>query len=294
MKTVKEVAELTGISVRTLQYYDEIDVFKPTAFTDAGYRLYYDDALKKLQQILLFRELDFPLKEIKRIMERKDFDQTAAFQKQKALLIERRNRLNRLLELLDRLEKGENCMEFQDFSLNSYIQLLEEFEKEHTEEIIQEYGSIAAFDELIARVRDHEADIAKTAIAYYGSVEAYTAAMKHNLEHFTENLDKLTYIKEQDYGKHNQELMKQLLSDTDRDPACAEVQQIVYELQHLIPEAEAPAMDAGVHQMEIMIDSYLHNEELIHRMDERYGNGASHFMGCALQAYFEKEKSTHK
>ncbi|WP_443972212.1 hypothetical protein, partial [Streptococcus gordonii] len=54
-------------------------------------------------------------------MERKDFDQNAAFQKQKALLIERRNRLNRLLELLDRLEKGENCMEFRDFSLNSYI-----------------------------------------------------------------------------------------------------------------------------------------------------------------------------
>ena len=52
MKTVKEVAELTGISVRTLQYYDEIDVFKPTAFTDAGYRLYDDDALKKLQQIV--------------------------------------------------------------------------------------------------------------------------------------------------------------------------------------------------------------------------------------------------
>ena len=55
MKTVKEVAALTGISVRTLQYYDEIGVFKPTTLTEAGYRLYDEEALKTLQQILLFR-----------------------------------------------------------------------------------------------------------------------------------------------------------------------------------------------------------------------------------------------
>ena len=125
MKTVKEVAALTGISVRTLQYYDEIGVFKPTSLTEAGYRLYDEEALKTLQQILLFRELDFPLKEIKRIMTQKEYDQAEAFQKQKALLIKRRDRLDRLLSLLDKLEKGESCMEFEDFKLQSYLQLLE-------------------------------------------------------------------------------------------------------------------------------------------------------------------------
>ena len=118
MKTVKEVAALTGISVRTLQYYDEIGVFKPTSLTEAGYRLYDEEALKTLQQILLFRELDFPLKEIKRIMTQKEYDQAEAFQKQKALLIKRRDRLDRLLSLLDKLEKGESCMEFEDFKLS--------------------------------------------------------------------------------------------------------------------------------------------------------------------------------
>ena len=69
MRTVKEISELTGISVRTLHYYDEIGLLKPTQKSDAGYRLYDDRALEILQQILFFREFDIPLKEIKAVME---------------------------------------------------------------------------------------------------------------------------------------------------------------------------------------------------------------------------------
>lgn len=65
MKTVKEVSQLVGLSVRTLHYYDEIDLLKPTLVGDTGYRFYDDYALAQLQDILLFRELDFPLKTIK-------------------------------------------------------------------------------------------------------------------------------------------------------------------------------------------------------------------------------------
>ena len=65
MKTISQVAKLTGISKRTLQYYDEIGLLKPSDFTSSDYRLYNDDALQKLQQILFFKELDFKLKEIK-------------------------------------------------------------------------------------------------------------------------------------------------------------------------------------------------------------------------------------
>ena len=67
MRTVKEISELTGISVRTLHYYDEIGLLKPTQKSDAGYRLYDDRALEILQQILFFREFDIPLKEIKAV-----------------------------------------------------------------------------------------------------------------------------------------------------------------------------------------------------------------------------------
>ena len=62
MRTVKQVSAITGVSVRTLQFYDEIGLFKPTRITDAGYRLYDDNALEILQQILFFKELDFTLK----------------------------------------------------------------------------------------------------------------------------------------------------------------------------------------------------------------------------------------
>ena len=69
MKTISQVADLTGVSTRTLQYYDEINLLKPSKLTPSGYRLYDDEALHKLQQILFFKELDFKLKEIRYILE---------------------------------------------------------------------------------------------------------------------------------------------------------------------------------------------------------------------------------
>ena len=68
MKTVKEISRMTGVSVRTLQYYDKIGLLKPASYTEAGYRLYDDTSLERLSQILLFRELEFPLSEIKAIL----------------------------------------------------------------------------------------------------------------------------------------------------------------------------------------------------------------------------------
>ena len=68
MRTVKEISDLTGISVRTIHYYDEIGLLNPTDKSEAGYRLYDDKALETLQQILFFREFDIPLKEIRSVM----------------------------------------------------------------------------------------------------------------------------------------------------------------------------------------------------------------------------------
>ena len=78
MKTIKQVSDLTGISVRMLHYYDKIGLLKPSNFTDAGYRLYDDEALETLQQILFFKELDIPLKEVKEIMASAHFDKMQA------------------------------------------------------------------------------------------------------------------------------------------------------------------------------------------------------------------------
>ena len=76
MMTVNEVSKLTGVSIRALQYYDTIGLLPPAGYTEAGYRLYDDTAMERLQQILLFRELEFPLKEIKRILDSPNFDRS--------------------------------------------------------------------------------------------------------------------------------------------------------------------------------------------------------------------------
>ena len=105
MKTISQVAELTGISTRTLQYYDEIGLLKPSELTPSGYRLYGDQALQRLQQILFFKELDFKLKDIRDILQQPDFDTIEAFRRQKNLLVLKRERLDRLIGLLERLER---------------------------------------------------------------------------------------------------------------------------------------------------------------------------------------------
>ena len=97
MKTVKEVSELTGISVRTLHYYDEIGLFRPTEVTEAGYRLYDDKAIEKLEQILVFRELDLPLSDIKLIMDNPDLDRSIILAKQREMLCLKKKRFERII-----------------------------------------------------------------------------------------------------------------------------------------------------------------------------------------------------
>ena len=98
MRTVNEVSKLTGVSVRTLHYYDEIGLLEPTDATEAGYRLYGDEALERLQQILLFRELKFSLKEIKEILDSSGFDRNKALRQQIELLKLKRDHLQNLID----------------------------------------------------------------------------------------------------------------------------------------------------------------------------------------------------
>ena len=99
MMTVNEVSKLTGVSIRTLQYYDKIGLFHPAKYTEAGYRLYDDAALETLQQILLFRELEFPLKDIKKIISSPDFDRSTALEQQIELLMLKKEHIENLIDL---------------------------------------------------------------------------------------------------------------------------------------------------------------------------------------------------
>lgn len=116
MLNVHEVSKLTGVSVRTLQYYDKIGLLHPAEYTEAGYRLYDDAALERLQQILLFRELAFPLKEIQAILQSPDFDRDKALEKQIQLLTLKKEHLENLILFARGLKQlGGTNMDFSAF-----------------------------------------------------------------------------------------------------------------------------------------------------------------------------------
>ncbi|ARJ39395.1 MerR family transcriptional regulator [Sporosarcina ureae] len=126
---VKQVAELVGISVRTLHHYDEIGLLTPEETTDAGYRYYSEQNLETLQQILFFKELDFPLKEIKEILSDPSFDRQQALQLHRKLLLEKRDRIDQMVATIDKTThylKGEIDMSNEEkfkgfnFSQNPY------------------------------------------------------------------------------------------------------------------------------------------------------------------------------
>ncbi len=116
MMTVNEVSKLTGVSIRTLQYYDKIGLLHPAEYTEAGYRLYDDAALETLQQILLFRELEFPLKDIKKIVGSPDFDRSKALAQQIELLTLKKEHLENLIDLAKGLKlRGVRHLKFDAF-----------------------------------------------------------------------------------------------------------------------------------------------------------------------------------
>lgn len=132
--TVHELAKIAGISVRTLHHYDQIGLLKPGKRTDAGYRLYKDKDLLKLQQVLFYRELDFPLDAIKKIINKKGFDMASALEKHKAMLLERSKRtetlINTINKTIDSLKEEKNMLKDEE--------LYEGFSKEEIESIKKE------------------------------------------------------------------------------------------------------------------------------------------------------------
>lgn len=138
MRTVKEVSKITGVSVRTLHHYDAIGLLKPTKVTEAGYRMYDDTALSLLQNILLFRELQFPLKEIKVILDSPNFDPTEAIAQQIELLELQYKHIGELITFAREIQsKGVTIMNFDVFDKN-------EIEK-YKEEVKTKWGNTKAY-----------------------------------------------------------------------------------------------------------------------------------------------------
>lgn len=157
MRTVNEISKLTGVSVRTLHHYDAIDLLKPTKLTPAGYRLYDDTALSRLQTILMFRELQFPLKEIKAILDSPTFDPKEALDQQIKLLELQLKHTKELISFaLEIREKGVNNMNFNAFNKTEM--------KQYATEIKERWGSTTAYKEYERKTKEKsDTEVKKTA-----------------------------------------------------------------------------------------------------------------------------------
>jgi len=289
MRTVKQVSDLTGISVRALHYYDEIGLLKPSEITDSGYRLYDDEALKTLQQILFFKELDIPLKEVKDIMLSPYFDKMQALKNQKKLLVLKRKRLNGLIELINKTLKGESTMNFKEFDMSEYYDVLEEFKTEHEDKAIKMYGSIDKYNEFIEKCKSKEDEIAKAAIKQYGSIKRYAKAVKNNLNNsatlsLAEQYDKFKKDCIEDKHPKLKELFKKLTADLSENPSSNEIQEIAEEIVNTAKkDYEAFKSDRGDDYWYYAVNIYLVYPEWIEEVDKKYGSGASKFIGEALK-----------
>ncbi|MDO4489007.1 MAG: MerR family transcriptional regulator [Eubacteriales bacterium] len=141
MMTVHEVSRLAGVSIRTLQYYDRIGLLHPSGYTDSGYRLYDDTDLERLQNILLFRELEFPLKDIKEIISSPDFDRGRALEQQIELLKLKKEHVENLINFAIGVKAlGVKNMDFKAFDKSK----LDEYSKQAKEL----YGNTPEYKEM--------------------------------------------------------------------------------------------------------------------------------------------------
>lgn len=279
MKTVKEVSELTGISVRTLHYYDEIGLFKPTEVNDAGYRLYDAKAIDKLGQILVFKELDLPLADIKLIMENPDLDSSRVLAKQREMLRLKKQRIERIIAGIDEMLKGDN-MDFAIFDETElqamFKDMLENMNDSQKQIFIDHYGSIEEWEKHLMESASDEKTQQNYAkmVEWYGSKDAVKETMKSapKSEVFSS------------YQKRMDDIQKRIAGKMGTDVNSFEVRQLIGEYDFVakqlyqIKDPKALLLDIA--------KEYQQNEDFAKGIDSVYGDGAAKYIGEAIEAFY--------
>ena len=173
---IKKFAKLTDVSVRTLHYYDETGLLKP-AFVDEqnGYRFYDENSLERMQQILFYRELDFPLKDILKILSSPDYDRKKALEAQKELMILKKNRIEKLISALDDAVKGVK-INMKVFDNSEF----EEKREEYAREAKEKWGNTEAYSEFEKKTGSFSPDDIRSLAAGIDEVMAEFAECMKN------------------------------------------------------------------------------------------------------------------
>ncbi|TYA10086.1 MerR family transcriptional regulator [Paenibacillus faecis] len=218
---VKDIVQITGITARTLHYYDRIHLFKPTHLTEKGYRLYDRSSLGKLQTILLFKELDFSLKEIADILKLTKQEQKQIVKRKRQALLSKKQRLETIMIALDEYVAGKDISQLQIFNHSSVLPLKEQ------------YANEAKF--------------------IYGETESY--------KEFNETLENLSPEDQEVRFQSMEEIFKQIAACIDRDPASDEVQRLIGEWkenlsQFMTCDAELLACIAHTYKFDARFKNY--------------------------------------
>lgn len=280
MMTVRELSKRTGISVRTLHYYDEIGLLTPAEKSEAGYRLYDETDLEALRQILFFRELDLPLKEIRALMKDPTLDPSRILRLQRNMLAAKADRLARLIASIDDLLKGEKKMDFEVFTKSDIETLfqttLSRMPDSMRQCIINDFGSIQAWKKhYIERASQEDMQQGyEQLLAYYGGDKAH-ALQAVTTFHSKESLDAL------------------------QDQTNAILQKI---LQHKADSKPSHTMTDAVMAYGALLRDFcqLQNEEGLMRslaasykdgrvqaeLDQQYGSGAAAYFAQAIESVY--------
>lgn len=280
MRTVKEISDLTGISVRTLHYYDEIGLLKPTQKSDAGYRLYDDKALETLQQILFFREFDISLKEIKAVLDNPALERNQILQVQRKMLVTKKERMERLIASIDDILKGENKMDFTIFTkteVEEMFQTMLEHMPENMRNIaIKEFGSIEQWKKHYMEVvssEEMQKGYAKV-VEWYGGKDKFLSVARTPVSKEVA----------ESYNKRIEAILQKLIAKQNCDIDSFEVKEFVGEYGFVMKQLAQIKEEKGFMMAQTQ---YYRNEQIKPMIDEKYGEGASDFFAQAIENYYK-------
>ncbi|GIM28257.1 MerR family transcriptional regulator [Clostridium polyendosporum] len=250
---IKEVADMVGVSVRTLHHYDQIGLLKPESVTKAGYRLYAGRDLERLQQILFFKELDFNLQEIKNILDNPRFDRKQTLITHRELLLEKKKRLEKIIKSIDKtIESIEGGIEMNKKEM------------------------FDGFD--MTEIERHKEKYAEETKQKYGNTDAYKESEKKTSKYTKDDWARIMAKGDQIY--------KKLAVLMDKDPSDPQVQELVAEKRQYITDSFyncTPEIFRGLGEL------YVYDERFTANID-KYKLGLAKFLSEAIQYYCDNLK----
>ena len=278
--TTGQFARLHHLNKRTLHYYDEIGLLKPTEKSDAGYRLYDDKALETLQQILFFREFDISLKEIKAVLDNPALERNQILQVQRKMLVTKKERMERLIASIDDILKGENKMDFTIFTkteVEEMFQTMLEHMPENMRNIaIKEFGSIEQWKKHYMEVvssEEMQKGYAKV-VEWYGGKDKFLSVARTPVSKEVA----------ESYNKRIEAILQKLIAKQNCDIDSFEVKELVGEYGFVMKQLAQIKEEKGFMMAQTQ---YYRNEQIKPMIDEKYGEGASDFFAQAIENYYK-------